>query len=292
MTSESKEDEEKKRTRKIQFYLQKHKVKIGWILVAALTTTLLGYVTPFPTVVSCDDPSIRLPYQKDTVSATTLITVGLAVPFLVMTCLEWVDSSANTENTSSLRQGLRRSWCYVGDLFVGGLFMFLINDIAKIATSEARPSFWSLCSPNITDEQCQQQYVSISWKDCTNPLNLPHARLVDTMKSFPSGHASVSVYYSLIMIVYIKQRIWSKVYPLVVVCVQMMWVVWAYICCHSRVWDNRHHWWDVVGGGLLGAFGAFLTLKYLSNWFIKEQMNEKSRVGRHLIDVQQKHKNT
>ncbi|XP_042212997.1 phospholipid phosphatase 2-like isoform X2 [Homarus americanus] len=240
-------------------------------VAACLVVTLLGIVPPSHTVISCADPTIRMNYQFDTIPVSMLVCISLFLPFFVMMVMEWaLPPSSVVLGTSPFRSGLRRGWSYTTDLFVGGLFMYFINDVAKTVTAEARPNFWDSCRPNITEEHCQQKYIMLTWRDCINPYGLSHPRLVDTMKSFPSGHASISVFSSVFMIVYIKQRLWNRCSLLLAPWLQLIWAVWTLICCQSRIWDNKHHWWDVLGGGLLGAFGAFMTLHYLSNWFIRE----------------------
>ncbi|XP_068223701.1 phospholipid phosphatase 2-like [Palaemon carinicauda] len=279
MTSESSEDEQKKRTQWIQRYIQRYKAKLGFILGAALITTVC-YIPPDYATVSCDDPSIRRPYYPDTISVPLLLSVAVFGPFFMMVILEWAFPPKLKEENYSFNNILRWSWSYLGDLFVGGLLMFFFNDLAKIATSEPRPSFWSLCSPNITEEQCQQPYVRISWRDCTNPLNLPQRKLVDAMKSFPSGHASVSVHSSVFVIAYIQQRISLRnSYRYLAPTLQVIWAVWALICCQSRIWDNKHHWWDVLAGAFLGACGSYVTLNYFSNWFNRE-LPEKTSISK------------
>ncbi|XP_042888721.1 phospholipid phosphatase 2-like isoform X1 [Penaeus japonicus] len=269
MTSESTLDEERKRHNERVKYIQRNKRRIGWTLAAALALTLLGVVNPAGAKISCDDPSIRMPYSGDTITVTMLIVVTLIVPFFVMTIVEWAVPPSG-QVSPPLREGLSRSWSYTGDIFVGGLFMFFLNDLAKTTVSEPRPHFWDTCRPNITEEQCRQPYVILSWRDCTNPLKQSHPRLIDSMKSFPSGHASLSVFSSIFMMVYIKQRIWGRSSRLLAPWIQLLWAVWTLYCCQSRIADNRHHWWDVLAGGLLGAFASFLTVHYFSNWFKRE----------------------
>ena len=60
------------------------------------------------------------------------------------------------ESKSPLKEGLKRSWKNLGDLFVGGLFMYFITDLFKTMVGEARPCFWELCKPNLTEAQCNQ----------------------------------------------------------------------------------------------------------------------------------------
>ncbi|XP_037793355.1 phospholipid phosphatase 2-like [Penaeus monodon] len=232
-------------------------------VAAALALTLLGVVNPASTKISCDDPSIRMPYSGDTITVTMLIVVTLIVPFFVMTIVEWAVPPSG-QGSPPLREGLSRSWSYTGDIFVGGLFMFFLNDLAKTTVSEPRPHFWDTCRPNITAEQCRQPFVILSWRDCTNPLKQSHPRLIDSMKSFPSGHASLSVFSSIFMMVYIKQRIWGRSSRLLAPWIQLLWAVWTLYCCQSRIADNRHHWWDVLAGGILGAVSSFLTVRLFS----------------------------
>lgn len=282
MTSETADDAARKRRLRQIAYLQRHKRRIGWPIAAGLSLTLLGVISPSHTTVSCDDPRIRRVFHYDTISITILICITLFLPFFVMVIVEWiVPPSQPAMGASPFQSGLRRSWGYITDLFVGGLFMFFINDLTKTVVGEARPHFWDTCKPNITSEQCKLQYgyVTVTWHNCTNPYGLSHPRLVDSMKSFPSGHASLSVFSSIFMIVYIKQRLWNTWSVLGAPSLQMIWAVWTIICCQSRIWDNRHHWWDVLGGGLLGTFGALVTLHYFSNWFIREDDND-STTGR------------
>ncbi|KAK8720226.1 hypothetical protein OTU49_013498, partial [Cherax quadricarinatus] len=76
-----------------------------------------------------------------------------------MVIVEWiVPPSQPAMGASPFQSGLRRSWGYITDLFVGGLFMFFINDLTKTVVGEARPHFWDTCKPNITSEQCKLQY--------------------------------------------------------------------------------------------------------------------------------------
>ncbi|KAK3881198.1 hypothetical protein Pcinc_014351 [Petrolisthes cinctipes] len=246
-------------------------------VAGCLIVTALGILTPPFTVVSCDDPTIRRSYERDTISVVTLLSIGLFLPFFVMTIIEWALPPSDLENNKSpLRLAVSQGWSYTSDLFVGGLFMYFLTDATKVAVGEPRPNFWETCRPNITLEQCHEKYIRVSWRDCTNPLQLSHSNLVDTMKSFPSGHAAVSVFSSIFMIVYIHQRLWRRWSLLAGPWLQLVWAVWTLICCQSRVWDNKHHWWDVLGGIFFGAFGAIVTLHYLSNWFDRSKNEDLS----------------
>lgn len=249
-------------------------VLIFLTVLAGMAVMLLGVVAPSHTVISCSDPLIHMEYKKDTISLGILFTIAFIVPFFKLLIVEWVVPPATSARNHSLRAGFRRAWRYTGDLIVGALFMYFVTDLLKTTIGEARPNFWALCQPNLTEQQCSQPYTKVTWEDCANPYNLKHWRLAETMKSFPSGHASISVFSSIFIMAYTHKRLWRCVPSLVSPWLQLMWVVWTVLCCQSRVWDNKHFWWDVLAGAGIGAVFAFLTLQYLSNWFEREEEEE------------------
>ncbi|XP_050704277.1 phospholipid phosphatase 2-like isoform X2 [Eriocheir sinensis] len=272
MTSESTEEEARKRRRSRVACVRRHKGKCGWLFTAGLLVLLLGVVAPSHTTISCKDTSIRRDVKKDTVNIGTLFTISLIVPFFVMTLIEYLvpPSTQTPPGTTPIRASLRRGWRYFTDLFVGVLFTYFFTDLLKTSVGEARPNFWNTCKPNLTEEQCSQDYITVTWKDCTNPGGLKHWRLAETMKSFPSGHASISVYSVVFMIIYTHKRLWQRWSSLSSPFVQMLWLTWAVVCCQSRIWDNKHFWWDVLVGAMLGVAGGFLTVHFLTNWFERE----------------------
>lgn len=276
MTSEAMLEVARKRRLRVVRFLQQHKRKLGWAILAGLAVMLLGVVSPSHTTISCSDPLIHREIRKETVPISLLFTLSFIVPFFKMLIVEWVvpPASSPTPSKTPLRAGLRRARRYLGDLFVGGLFMYFTTDLIKTVVGEARPNFWALCQPNLTEHQCGQMYTKVTWEDCTNPYNLRHWRLAETMKSFPSGHASISVFSSIFIMAYTHKRLWRTVPCLVSPWLQLLWVVWTIVCCQSRVWDNKHFWWDVMAGAVIGALFAFLTLHYLSNWFEREEEEE------------------
>lgn len=44
---------------------------------------------------------------------------------------------------------------------------------------------------------------------------------------------------------------------------QVLWLCWAATCSLTRITDNRHHWWDVVAGLVLGIIAGIYTV---STW--------------------------
>ena len=85
--------------------------------------------------------------------------------------------------------------------------------------------------------------------------------LVDSWKSFPSGHSSISfvglVYTSLILAGQLKvfQKKHQSWKLLIVI---IPWLVAAFVAV-SRTRDYHHNFGDIIGGTLIGVFVAFLV---------------------------------
>lgn len=43
--------------------------------------------------------------------------------------------------------------------------------------------------------------------------------------------------------------------------------MWGVTCSLTRIGDNRHHWWDVLAGTVLGLFFGMLTVATLCRKF-------------------------
>lgn len=62
---------------------------------------------------------------------------------------------------------------------------------------------------------------------------------------------------------YLQARIPVIRSKLLIPTLQSFLLLWAIFCSVSRITDHRHHWWDVLTGGLFGALVAWLTVNYL-----------------------------
>ncbi|KAB7507842.1 Phospholipid phosphatase 1, partial [Armadillidium nasatum] len=243
-------------------------------VVVVLLLSFTGVIFPHNTYIQCNDPSISHDYYKDTISVAALISISIIVPFLVMVIVEWINF-LHRPIPSPFKRSFKRSYSLFSWYFIGNLFSLCIVEILKSTVSEPRPNFMSTCSPNLTEEVCKHQYVvrwiHITYENCTNPMKLSHVRLLDTMKSFPSGHASISVFTALFMTIYTHERVktaWSELLPM---WLNLIWWIWASVCSASRVWDKKHHWWDVIVGGIIGVVISYATVKCICKNFIERE---------------------
>ena len=95
------------------------------------------------------------------------------------------------------QEGLIRTAINCCLYLTGFIWCFLIFESLKLIISEARPNFWAICAPNIAPSD----HMVVTYLDCSNPLNVTKIELMETMKSFPSGHAMWSIYAAVSSII-------------------------------------------------------------------------------------------
>lgn len=97
---------------------------------------------------------------------------------------------------------------------------------------------------------------------CTN-LQISKFNLLDSRKSFPSGHSSMSVFQAIFTAWYLQIRFSRYTTSTTVLFFQFLAICWGVFCPISRITDYRHHWWDALTGSVLGVIFAALTVSLL-----------------------------
>ncbi|KAG8180812.1 hypothetical protein JTE90_008597 [Oedothorax gibbosus] len=207
----------------------------------------------------CEDESIGRPFIGDTVSNKLLFFVQIVVIGIIV-CFTEILYKNKQDAKSKTRCRLLLKYYYSGLLFV-----LTFCEILKNCRTKLRPHFFSTCMPDMTNINCSQGLVTSF--NCTGSESWLLKR--DIYKSFPSGHAAISVYACIFICLYLNAKKtvsirnllnvwWSRLIP--VLC-----FLWAVTCCVTRVLDNRHFWWDVLTGALVGFTGGFLTIHFALN---------------------------
>ncbi|XP_054717037.1 phospholipid phosphatase 1-like [Uloborus diversus] len=135
------------------------------------------------------------------------------------------------------------------------------TEALKFSCCELRPHFFYTCLPDMSKINCSDGYITNF--NCTGegPEWLVER---DIYKSFPSGHASFSFYSFVFMSVYIVSRMRHASKSLVnSACsrgIPILCLVWTLACCITRILDNRHFWWDVLSGVVIGLVGGLVTV--------------------------------
>jgi len=229
-----------------------------------LLCTLLGFIQPPYTGFFCDDYSIHQPFRGDTVGSETLFCVVAVIPLIMIATIEWMIANSTAPEASRGRKfGLKRFGNIYHKYLMGHLAVLLLGEILKTIVGELRPHFIDTCKPNITLLDCHGRFITNY--TCTNEY-ATRLQIVDSRKSFPSGHAAHACFMSAFLSAYLQQRFhWG---PWILrPWLQVLLMVWAAFCSVSRIMDSRHHWWDVLAGAILGTAMAVLTVIYVCNSF-------------------------
>lgn len=105
-------------------------------------------------------------------------------------------------------------------------------------------------------------FVFKNFFDISRPLN---GLVVETSKSFPSGHATaVTIFFVMLMYLFAKDmnKVWRTVF--VVFCVLMITLVSV-----SRLYLGVHWLSDVLGGVALGLFVSYISVAIFNKLYKK-----------------------
>lgn len=226
-------------------------------VVVLLSLVEWGLVTPFKTIgFYCKDPKLSYVNSGETVSVKLLLTVSFVLPYFMFLFVERF-TNTNSEERPAKHLWLEKTHHWYLKYLHGLCFTFLITDLAKYLFGEPRPHFLHTCLPRESLNCTVGQYFD--HYECTN--NLSRHQLVDSFKSFPSGHAAFSCYFAVYFLVYFTRQIRTSSHLFLNV-LQFFCIFWALLCSLSRITDHRHHWWDVLSGGILGISVATYFISY------------------------------
>lgn len=167
----------------------------------------------------------------------------------------------NFETAEDLQVCLKKSWKIAAYLshryYVNVFLMHLIIAAAKFFTGAHRPHFFESCKPDKMETCTLGTFVSDF--ECTNK-NESRTNIIDASMSFFSGHAASCVFSCLFICWYLQKRSKSESLFLIPF-VQTSLICLAYFGSISRVFDHRHHWWDVLTGAIFGVMTTYHTVR-------------------------------
>ncbi|XP_019868692.2 phospholipid phosphatase 1 [Aethina tumida] len=194
----------------------------------------------------CQDQKLSRTFTKDTVHPKVLIWGTVVGSVVLATFIEYLHNKAKL-NFSSV-------WSRVTDFNTGAVFVLVMTEILKITVGEPRPHFLTDCRP-FENQNCTPGAYVNSFVCSNNEWSQRSLR--DLSKSFPSGHSSLSVFTAIYFIHYIRQVMSSK-HTVIKFSLITFLICWHLTCALSRIYDNKHHWWDVLAGiGLGTALGFY-----------------------------------
>ncbi|XP_014486571.1 PREDICTED: lipid phosphate phosphohydrolase 1-like isoform X2 [Dinoponera quadriceps] len=204
----------------------------------------------------CNDPKISHKFTGDTISMVTLLSSLLLAPLITIWIVECVCYSAdNYKNEGYNGYRSKYIWTWYRHYIVVFIVLAFVCECIKILIGEPRPHFLDTCKPREAIN-CTDEYFSSY--TCTNTDNSAWF-VMDSSRSFPSGHAALSVFTCIFVVWYLQYRLLTRMFYLKP-WLQSMACLWAVVCSATRVADKRHHWWDVAVGAVMGIlFGMFLV---------------------------------
>ena len=231
----------------------------------------------------CEDSSISFKYEGDTIPVSWVIISGL-MPLLLVSILKFNSYSIRILNKFSLFQmwitefifydeqqedfdaklqfktSWRRTLHWFKSYGISLVILLLVMDVIKVLIGEPRPHFLDSCRPDTALNCTKGSFVPTF--TCLNK-DVSNYTLRDSSRSFPSGHACLSVYSALFMIWFLQIRVPKLQTIFLIPFIQTICMIWVSICSVSRITDHRHHWWDVLGGLFLGILSAFFCVSLI-----------------------------
>lgn len=131
----------------------------------------------------CQDPQISFKFEGEVVSPLVLGLGCIAIPFVALLLTEILSK----RTYKNIDVGIL--WYCYKECATGCILVLLLTEIAKIVFGEHRPHFLDVCQPDNALTCKPFEYVKSF--TCTNPKYSKYF-LIDSSRSFPSGHASLS----------------------------------------------------------------------------------------------------
>lgn len=241
-------------------------------LVGLVILFINQFWDPFKRGFFCDDESIKYPFKNGTIPSSVLYGVGFSLNIASFIVIEAVmlrqfrtQSSTSSRQQDTKRHLMHSYFCstfYVLLPFLfGAAVVQLITDIAKYSIGRLRPHFLDVCKPDFTKFNCTDGYITADV--CTGDSVL----IQEARVSFPSGHASFSMYAMIFLVLYYQARLTCKRLFLLRPLLQLIVFCLAYYTGISRIYDYKHHWSDVLVGDILGVIVAVISFYSLTDLF-------------------------
>lgn len=185
----------------------------------------------------------------ETVSDWLAVVLFILLPVLILV-------SVGGFRPTAPRGDLHASLCFF--FMAVGLSWFL-TDMIKIYTSQLRPNFYEMCNFNKEALACETESAHL---------------MVESRRSFPSGHASLAFSSMSVLALYfvgkvgIQRRVQYKRPTLrqrVTYLLSFVPMLVAFFVAASRVHDFWHHPADIVTGA---AIGSGCTLSVHGMWYV------------------------
>lgn len=246
-----------------------------------LSLSLLGKLNFEFGQFNCTDPSIRLEERDGTVGTASLLLFYFLLPFLMICIVQSIHSISKKSNNLRNKVTIIISNIYFiySRYGVWATLNLLLNEVLKVLSAVPRPHFISTCQPDwqtITPLCAQNSgMVRFSRSLC---LSEDTGEIFDAMKSWPSGHAQLSFFAAVFIVVYIESNISDDHSVILKRWLQALVLIFPAYTSTSRIHDHKHHVFDVLCGSIIGSIlSFFMTYKLNYMKISKEENNQTER---------------
>lgn len=251
------------------------------LIVGIISICMRNFMEPFHRGFFKDDQSLMHPYHSSTISSSLLYLVGFLVPIAGMLVIEilhfkYHNEKRNEDKVPCKKILLNSLWNFfpvLGLFILGAGITHLLTNIPKYSIGRLRPHFFDVCVPDWSQLNDTSGYITADICSGTDQDLIREARL-----SFPSGHSSMSLYCASVFMLYLNKRFKWKWIKIARPILQTIAFGMAFYTCLSRISDYKHHWSDVLAGGILGLIIGFFIIHRMSELvFIKSKTRRISR---------------
>nr|CAD7260566.1 unnamed protein product [Timema shepardi] len=200
------------------------------VLLAVLGLGEFGLIPNSKLGFYCDDPKISHKFNGDTITLGTLLILTTLVPFLML----WVvEACTYSIDEYELAKSAKRR---------------MVN-----GARQAMTWYWEYLVGLVI--------VLIITVVAKLLIGEPRPHFLDTCQPDVAVNCTAGSWFT-------QRRVPYNTTYLLVPWIQCMCVVWAMLCSFSRITDNRHHWWDVLAGSILGVIVAISTVRIFCGGFL------------------------
>ncbi|GAB0086627.1 Phospholipid phosphatase [Sergentomyia squamirostris] len=200
----------------------------------------------------CGDPSINFKYSGDTITYRLLLS-----SIFIMVIPIWICEAIKLRKISSTKilweQSMYRGIYWFNRFIIGVTLHQGVSEAMKTILGECRPHFMDTCRPDTGINCTLGEYISDF--TCTN-LEDSQSFVTDSYRSFPSGHSSIGFYEGVFLAWYLQRSFPSSRSKWLIAVLQGLCLTWSSTCALTRITDNRHNWWDVLIGSIIGIIAA------------------------------------
>ncbi|KAL5963485.1 Phospholipid phosphatase 3 [Taenia solium] len=228
----------------------------------AVVSVVIRTLKPFQRGYFLNDDSLKYPFRSSTVKGIYLYTATPMIALLIIIVTELIRARSYGFKTryKNIPLIIISLYKFIFLLVFGYTVVSMFVNMGKVFVGRLRPYFHDVCGPTVITET---QYGYISEFACTKNES---ASIKKMRLSFPSGHATFTMFPAVFVAVYLHYRMPDiGLGSLLQAIIPIAALTTAFYVGITRISDYKHHWTDVLGGMIIGALVGIFIVRYASD---------------------------